>query len=243
MGQIIAVTAGKGGVGKSTTAAHVSVALAMSGKKTLIMELDFGLRCQDIILGMRGKVNHDIGEYLDGDVGIEDALNKVEFTDKLELICATKNPFMDLKPERIIRVCRDLREQYDYILLDTAGIGSGMFSVIKAADLILMITTPDPVCVRDGQMLSDFLYVKQCDKQNLIINRVYNDTVSSGIVTDLDEVMDTVGIPLIGVVPEDEHIRICGAKGMPLPVSSPGKKAYSAIASRIVGKDVPLTVI
>lgn len=242
MGQIVAVTAGKGGVGKSTTASQVSISLAAAGKRTLIMELDFGLRCQDIMLGIRDKVHHDIGEYISGEIAIEDALIKVDYVNNLHLMCATKNPFLELNPEKIIRVCDEMRGRFDYIMLDTAGIGSAMFSVIKAADLILMISTPDPVCVRDASLLSDFLYIKGHGNQKLIINKVAKTFASDDAVADLDAVMDDVGIPLLGVVPEDEYIRICGAKGLPLPGTTAGKKAYNAIAGRVLGANVPLTL-
>lgn len=117
-----------------------------------------------------------------------------------------------------------------------------MFSVIKAADLILMVTTPDTVCVRDGQMLSDFLYVKNCTNQRLIINKVSQNFKKEEILYDLDEVMDSVGIPLVGVVPEDMNVKICGAKGEALPPSCGGYKAFTAIAKRIDGQNVPLTI-
>ena len=160
MSQIIAVTAGKGGTGKSTTSANVATALAALGKKTLVVELDFGLRCLDIMLGIKDKVKHDIGEYLEGKIDILTATTKVDRVDNLYLVCATRNPFIDINPEKIMEVCQEMRKHFDYIIMDTAGIGSSVFSVIKAAELILMVTTPDTVCVRDGAILSDFLYVK-----------------------------------------------------------------------------------
>jgi len=242
MSQIIAVTAGKGGTGKSTTSANVATGLATLGHKTLLVELDFGLRCLDIMLGIKDKVKHDIGEYLEGDIDILTATTKIDRVPNLSLVCATRNPFIDINPEKIMGVCEEMREFFDYIIIDTAGVGSSVFSVIKAADLILMVTTPDSVCVRDGQMLSDFLYVKNCINQRLVINKVSPRFAEEDTVYDLDEVMDAVGIPLIGVVPEDVNIKICGSKGEPLPTSCGGYKAYSAIARRIDGQEVPLTL-
>lgn len=242
MSQIIAVTAGKGGTGKSTTSANVARGLASLGHKTLLVELDFGLRCLDIMLGIKDKIKHDIGEYLEGKIDILTATTKVETVENLWLVCATRNPFIDINPDKIMGVCEEMRDHFEYIIMDTAGIGSSVFSVIKAADLILMVTTPDLVCVRDGQMLSDFLYVKNCINQRLVINKVSPNFKEEELLYDLDEVMDTVGIPLAGVVPEDVNIKICGSKGLPLPPTSPGFKAYTAIAKRIEGQDIPLTI-
>lgn len=242
MSQIIAVTAGKGGTGKSTTSANVATGLAQLGHRTLLVELDFGLRCLDIMLGIKDRVKHDIGEYLEGKIDILTATTKVDRVENLFLVCATRNPFIDINPEKIMGVCEEMREHFDYIIIDTAGVGSSVFSVIKAADLILMVTTPDTVCVRDGQMLSDFLYVKNCTNQRLVINKVSQNFKKEEILYDLDEVMDSVGIPLIGVVPEDMNVKICGAKGEALPPSCGGYKAFTAIAKRIDGQNVPLTI-
>ena len=194
------------------------------------------------MLGIKDKVKHDIGEYLEGKIDILTATTKVETVENLYLVCATRNPFMDINPEKIMGVCEEMRQHFDYIIIDTAGVGSSVFSVIKAAELILMVTTPDTVCVRDGAILSAFLYVKNCTNQRLIINKVSQNFKDEEILYDLDEVMDSVGIQLLGVVPEDNNIKVCGAKGMPLPPTCPGAKAYAAIARRILGEEVPLTI-
>lgn len=243
MSQIIAVTAGKGGTGKSTTSANIATMLANQGQKVLLVELDFGLRCLDIILGVKSGIKHDIGEYLEGKIGIIEATTQVtERSPNLNLICATRNPFIEIDPEKILGVCNEMREHFDYIIVDTAGVGDSVFNVIKGADMILMVTTPDTICVRDSAILSDFLYLKSCTNQRLIINKVSSKFKSEEILYDLDSVMDTVGIQLLGVVPEDNNIKICGAKGLPLPQKCVGFKAYNAIAKRILGEDTPLTI-
>ncbi|HAG14115.1 MAG TPA: septum site-determining protein MinD [Ruminococcus sp.] len=243
MSKTIAVTSGKGGTGKSSICAGLGYTLAKQGSRTLIIELDFGLRCIDIIFGMTGQIKYDLSDVLDGKVSAVDAVTRVPMASNLFVLCAPKNPFLQVTVEQIIDICQSVRKYYDYIIIDTgAGINNHVFDIVEQANLILVVTTPDPICVRDAQMMSDEFYVRGNRRQRLIINKVSKKALGAQLVRDLDEIIDTIGVQLIGVIPEDYQLVISTGKGEPIPSTAPSLAAFDAISKRLRGENAPLTV-
>lgn len=242
MPKVIAVTSGKGGTGKSSICSGLGYSLAKQGNRTLIIELDFGLRCMDIIFGMK-EVPYDVSSVLDGECDMNTACQKSPLASNLYLLCAPKNPFYVVTAEQITQICQDVKKYYDYIIIDTgAGINSHVFDIVAQSNLILVVTTPDPICVRDARMMSDAFYNRGNQRQRLIINKVTKNAMGYSLVRDLDEIIDTIGVQLIGVIPEDYQVVASTGTGQPIPSGSPSLNALGAIAKRIQGEEVPLTI-
>jgi len=241
--KVIAVTSGKGGTGKSSICYGLGYALAKMGNRTLIIELDFGLRCIDIMTGMMNDIKTDLGTVLYGNVKPLDAVIPVKMATNLNILCAPKNPFAIVTQEQIADICTQVKKYFDYILIDTgAGINSHIFEIVEQSNLILVITTPDPVCIRDARMMSDEFYQRGNQRQRLIVNKISKRAIVNSIIGDLDEIIDTIGVQLIGAIPEDYELVVATSKGIPIAYNAPSLVAFDAIAKRINGVDVPLTI-
>lgn len=242
MSKMIAVTSGKGGTGKSSICAALGYTLAKQGHRTLIIELDFGLRCIDIIFGMDGRIEHDLGDVLDGKIKPLDAVSQVPMASNLNILCAPKNPFASVTADQIVDICSQIKKYFDYIIIDTgAGINSHVFDIVEQAHLILVVTTPDPICVRDAQMMSDEFYKRDNKRQRLIINKVSKRAIGAELVKNLDEIIDTIGVQLIGVIPDDYDLVIATSKGQPIPSTAPSLAAFDSIAKRLNGENIPIS--
>ena len=241
--KLIAITSGKGGTGKSSISYGIGYTLAKQGNRTLIIELDFGLRCLDIMFGMEGTVKYDLGNVLKNNMQVLDAVSRVPGVSNLEILCAPKDPFMTVTAEQVVNICRGVRKYYDFIIIDTgAGISSHVFDIVEQANLILVVTTPDPICIRDATMMSDEFYQRGNKRQRLIINKVSEEVIKSKMIRNLDEIIDAVGIQLLGVIPDDNMLKEATGKGMKLPVEAPSLEALDAISKRLTGQPVPLVI-
>ncbi len=241
--KLIAITSGKGGTGKSSICYGLGYTLAKQGNRTLIIELDFGLRCMDIMFGMADKVEYDLGDVLSGKKEILDAVAHVPSASNLNILCAPKDPFMTVTAEQVVDICRRIRKYFDFIIIDTgAGISSHVFDIVEQANLILVVTTPDPICIRDATMMSDEFYKRGNKRQRLIINKLSKKSISSHLIENLDEIIDTVGIQLLGVIPEDFALTEATGKGTPIPTSAPSLLAFDAISKRLTGESIPLVI-
>ncbi|MCM1315775.1 MAG: AAA family ATPase [Ruminococcus sp.] len=240
--KIIAVTSGKGGTGKSTICSGLGYTLAKQGHRTLIIELDFGLRCLDIMFGLQDKIEHDLSDVLSGSMNALDACSKVPMASNLEILCAPKT-LTPVTAEQIYDICRSVKKYYDYIIIDTgAGINSHVFDIVEQANLILVVSTPDQVCIRDASLMSDEFYNRGNKSQRLIINKVSKKVIGNSLVKNLDEIIDRVGVQLIGVIPEDFKLTVATAKGDPIPTESDALLAFDALSKRLNGDFVPLTI-
>lgn len=236
---IIIIASGKGGAGKSTLTVNCGVGLARLGKKTLLVDADAGLRTLDLMLGVEDRVVYDAADVLNGGCEPVKAIVATEFNG-LHLLPAPQETFdRNLLEKGFRQLCRGLSHYYDYILIDApAGVGSGLTGIAKAASRAVLVSLPDPVSVRDGERAASVLRVCGIDHIRLVINRAHPAALG-GTIPDLDAVIDGIGVRLIGVVPEDKQV--CMARGRPLPVSNRGAAAaFSGIAERIDGRDVPL---
>ena len=242
MAKIIAVTSGKGGTGKSTVCAGLGYTLAKQGHRTLLIELDFGLRCLDIMFGMENSIEYDLGDVLSGKKKALEAITQVNMASNLNLLCAPKT-LTSVSADQIIDICRSVKKYFEYIIIDTgAGINSHVFDIVEQVNLILVVSTPDPVCIRDASLMSDEFYNRGNKSQRLIINKISKKVIGNALVANLDEIIDKIGVQLIGVIPDDFKMTVATGTGTPIPTDSQALKAFDAISKRLGGEFVPLTV-
>ncbi len=243
MSQVIVITSGKGGVGKTTSTANIGTALNLAGKKVVLIDADIGLRNLDLVMGLENRIVYDLVDVIEGTCRINQALIKDRRFEGLCLLPAAQTREKDaISPEQMKKLCESLREDYDYILIDCpAGIEQGFKNAIAAADTAIVLVTPEVSAVRDADRVIGILQSNGIHDINLIINRVRMKMIKQADMMDVNDVVDLLNIHLIGVVPDDESIISTTNKGEPAVVTdgSIAGCAFVNIAGRVDGKEVP----
>lgn len=243
-GIVITVTSGKGGVGKTTTVANVATALALAGKRVIVVDGDIGLRNLDLVMGIENLIMHDLVDVLEERARLEQALVRDVRARSLHLLPAaqTRNK-SDVSPQQMVTLCHMLRPMADYVLIDSpAGIEHGFQNVVAPADQILIVTTPDVSALRDADKVIYLLERDWKRQPGLILNRYNHDQARVGEMRGIDDILDILAIDLIGVVPEDAAVPLTTDRGAPAVYNRRLRvgQAYRNIAQRIMGNNVPL---
>jgi len=242
MGEVIVITSGKGGVGKTTTTANVGTGLAKLDKKVVLIDTDIGLRNLDVVMGLENRIVYNLVDVIEGTCRIRNALIKDKRYPNLYLLpSAQTRDKNSVNPEQMIKLANELRDEFDYILMDCpAGIEQGFKNAIAGADRALVVTTPEVSAVRDADRIIGLLEANEMKQTQLIVNRIRMDMVKRGDMMSSDDVCEILAIELIGVVPDDENIVISTNQGEPLVGSdSLAGQAYMNICRRIIGEEVP----
>ncbi|QEK12302.1 septum site-determining protein MinD [Crassaminicella thermophila] len=243
MGEVIVITSGKGGVGKTTTTANIGTGLALEGKKVVVVDADIGLRNLDVVMGLENRIVYDIVDVVEGVCRLRQALIKDKRYSGLFLLPAAQTKDKNaVKPEQMQKLCNELKEIFDYVLVDCpAGIEQGFKNAIAGADKAVVVTTPEISAVRDADRIIGLLEAAELRDPKLIINRVRIDMVKKGDMMNIEDMIDILAIDLLGVVPDDEFIVISTNKGEPAVTEngSMAGKAYRNITNRILGEEVP----
>ena len=246
MGKSIVITSGKGGVGKTTTTANLGTALALMDKKVCLIDLDIGLRNLDVILGLDNRIIYDIVDVAQGRAKLHQALIKDKrFNDKLYLLPAAQNTDKSaLEPAQVKEIVEELRQDFDYILLDCpAGIEQGFMNAVAGADEAIVVSTPEISSVRDADRVVGLLEQQNLkEPPMLIINRIRKHMVNDGDMMDVDEITHHLSINLLGIIFDDEDVISSSNKGEPVVLDdkSVAGQGYRNIARRLEGETVPL---
>lgn len=242
MREVIVITSGKGGVGKTTTTANVGTGLAKLDKKVVLIDTDIGLRNLDVVMGLENRIVYNLVDVIEGNCRIKQALIKDKRYPNLYLLpSAQTRDKTAVTPEEMKMLADQLKDEFDYILLDCpAGIEQGFQNAIAGADRALVVTTPEVSAVRDADRIIGLLEANEMKQTHLIVNRLRMDMVKRGDMMSSDDVVDILAVDLIGVVPDDENIVVATNNGEPLVGdNSLAGQAYMNICKRIVGEEVP----
>lgn len=244
MGEVIVITSGKGGVGKTTTTANIGTGLAAQGKKVVLIDTDIGLRNLDVVMGLENRIVYDLVDVTQGHCRLKQALIKDKRFERLFLLPAAQTKDKTaVSAEDMEKLCGELKEEFDYIIIDCpAGIEQGFKNAIAGAEKAIVVTTPEVSAVRDADRIIGLLEANNLKGSKLVINRIRPDMVKRGDMMNIEDMIDILAIELLGVVPEDEHIVISTNKGEPavLDMESRAGQAYRNISKRIMGEEVPL---
>jgi septum site-determining protein MinD len=242
MSEVIVITSGKGGVGKTTTTANVGTGLAQLDKKVVLIDTDIGLRNLDVVMGLENRIVYNLVDVVEGNCRIKQALIKDKKYPNLFLLpSAQTRDKSSVNPEQMKKLIDELRDEFDYILLDCpAGIEQGFQNAIAGAERALVVTTPEVSAIRDADRIIGLLEANEIQKTELIVNRLRVDMVKRGDMMSVDDVCEILAIDLIGAVPDDEQIVVSTNQGEPLVGSSSlAGRAYENICHRILGEEVP----
>lgn len=242
MGQVLVITSGKGGTGKTTLCAGLATCLAAMGQRVLAIDCDIGLNNLDIALGMTDCATISFLDVMMENQYLSDAPEHPAIPG-LQLLTAPTKTRAGLVDDVIFgRLIEEAAESYDWVLLDApAGIGSGFDLAVSYASRAIIVSTSDPGALRDGQHTAAILTGRNISPVELVVNRVSRRLLGS-IRSNVDDMMDTIGLPLLGLIPEDQAVPVAAAKGAALVLESRKNAALAClhISRRLLGMEAPL---
>jgi septum site-determining protein MinD len=246
-GQVVTITSGKGGVGKTTATANLGVALARRGVRVACIDADIGLRNLDVVLGLENRIVYDLVDVIEGRARLRQALIKDKRLPELQLLpAAQKRDKTAVTDKQMIKLCDDLRKEFDFVLIDSpAGIEGGFKYSVAPSDQVIVVVTPEVSSVRDADRVIGLVEAMEKPAPRLIINRMRAAMVKRGEMLATADVLEILSIELLGIVPEDEAIITSTNKGHPVALEdhSPAGSAFTRIARRMTGEDVPFQVL
>lgn len=251
MATIIVVTSGKGGVGKTTTSAAVSMGLAMAGHKTVVVDFDIGLRNLDIIMNCERRVVFDFVNVIQGEASLNQALIKDKRCSDLYILPASQTRDKDaLTKDGVKKILDQLSEQFDYIICDSpAGIEHGALMAMYYADTAIVVTNPEVSSVRDSDRILGILQSKSRRaedndtpiNEHLLVTRFDPVRVAKGEMLSIEDIEEILAVPLLGVIPESQAVLNASNSGNPVIMDdkSDAGQAYSDTVERLLGKELP----
>ena len=243
MSEVIVITSGKGGVGKTTSTANIGAALARLNKKVVLVDTDIGLRNLDVVMGLENRIIYNLVDVIEGNCRIKQALIKDKHYPNLYLLpSAQTRDKSAVTPEQMIKLTDGLSQIFDYIILDCpAGIEQGFRNAVAPAHRAIVVTTPEVSAIRDADRIIGLLQAHEMPRIELIINRLRMDMVRRGEMMSVEDVTEILAVDLLGAVPDDEAVVIATNQGEPLcGKDSLSGKALENICRRITGEEVPL---
>ena len=243
MGVSIVITSGKGGVGKTTTTANIGTALASLGKKVVVIDGDTGLRNLDVLLGLENRIVYTIIDVIEGRCRLKQGLIKDKRFQNLCLLpTAQTKDKDDISPQEMLKIVNELKEEFDYVLIDSpAGIEQGFENAVIGADKAIVVVNPEITSVRDADRVIGKLDAKGLEDHSVIINRLNYEMTKNGDMLDVSDIIETLSIELLGIVPDDKNITVSTNKGEPIVLDDTARagQAFKNIAKRITGEQVP----
>jgi len=251
MARIVVITSGKGGVGKTTTAAALATGLAMQGRKTAVVDFDVGLRNLDLIMGCERRVVYDFVNVINGDANLRQALIKDKRTENLFILPASQTRDKDaLTTEGVGRVLEELAREFDFVICDSpAGIEWGALMASYFADEAIVVTNPEVSSVRDSDRMLGILASKTKKAEQgegaiparLLLTRYSPERVHKGEMLSIEDVQDILSIDLLGVIPESQSVLNASNSGVPvvLDQDSDAGQAYIDAVARFLGEERP----
>lgn len=246
-GQVITITSGKGGVGKTTTTANIGVALAKRGRRVAVIDADIGLRNLDVVMGLENRVVYNLMHVVRGVVDAERALIRDKRVPGLMMLAADQHSDKDdVSQDEMIQICEDLRAHVDYVLVDSpAGIEQGFRNALAPADRVILVTTPEVSAVRDADRVVGLVEAAGKSAPVLVLNRIKPELVARGDMMSTADVLDILRVDILGVVPEDSGIVAATNRGEPVALDGVSRagRAFHNIAARLEGETVPLLAL
>ncbi len=242
-GKVYVITSGKGGVGKTTTAANLGVSLALRGNRVLVIDADIGLRNLDVVMGLENRVVYDLVQAIEGVCRVQQAMIRDKITSNLYLIPAAQTRDKNaITGQQMYDLCEGLKSEFEYILIDSpAGIEQGFRNALAPADNAILVATPEISAVRDADRVIGLVEATGLPTPELILNRVRPEMIRHLDMMSTEDILSLLSVPLIGIVPEDDAIIISSNRGVPAAHDSKLKsgQAYRRIAARLDGEEVP----
>lgn len=241
MSEVILFTSGKGGVGKTAITANIGASLAAKGKKTCIIDMNQGLRGQDIVLGLGNLVIYNLVDALNGKCKLNQVLVKDPKRERLSLLPPSQiKSHSDLNAEKLKEAIETVAKHFDYVLIDgCSGMDLGFEHSALAYDRCVIICTGDVLSVRSADKVKEVLGRRGTRPMQIILNRFQADLCAAGDQMSKEETEDILGLDMLGVIPEDRELYVCSNKGETMTdMETPAAKALARITDRILGENI-----